>query len=221
MVVWPEGTKPVDVACAIINPLSAIGLFTRASQLGYQSVLVSAANSALGHMMIRYFSQHGKNVHGIVRQASQAQQLLNLGAKSVFVDKDAEHTELLQQIQQLKEKTCFLDCIGGEFAGSVFNALPAQSTMLNYGRLSKQRLSNIDVGGLYYQDKRIEGFWLNTFMRTASREQLQQAQTALIAGFDKFFTSKVGKIYKLSEYESAMHEALKPASPGKIILDCS
>jgi len=34
-------------------------------------------------------------------------------------------------------KTVFLDCVGGQFAGSVFNALSPDSIMVNYGRLSK------------------------------------------------------------------------------------
>ena len=38
---------------------------------------------------------------------------------------------------QLKGRSVFLDCIGGNFAGHVLNALPPNSLMVNYGRLSK------------------------------------------------------------------------------------
>lgn len=155
MVVWPSGTKPIDVACAIVNPLSAIGMLSRVNTLGYGSVLLSASNSELSRMMIRYFTHQKKQVYGMVRNINQREELLSLGAADIFVDTDAEHHALLKKVEQLKEKVCFLDCIGGDFAGSVFNSLPAESTMVNYGRLSKQRLGNVDVGGLYYQNKRI------------------------------------------------------------------
>lgn len=59
----------------------------------------------------------------------------------------------------------FLDCVGGSYAGRVFNTLPAESTMVNYGRLSQENLGDIDLGGLYYRDKRIRGFWLNNYLK--------------------------------------------------------
>ena len=34
-------------------------------------------------------------------------------------------------------KAVFLDCVSGNFAGEVFNTLPPQSLLINYGRLSK------------------------------------------------------------------------------------
>jgi NADPH:quinone reductase-like Zn-dependent oxidoreductase len=34
-------------------------------------------------------------------------------------------------------KTVFLDCVGGNVAGQIFNVLPPNSVMVNYGRLSK------------------------------------------------------------------------------------
>lgn len=48
----------------------------------------------------------------------------------------------MEDIPKIKELTgqgrsAFLDCVGGEFAGKVFNALPKDSIMVNYGRLSK------------------------------------------------------------------------------------
>jgi NADPH-dependent curcumin reductase CurA len=49
----------------------------------------------------------------------------------------------MEQIDELKKelinhgKTVFFDCVGGNFAGQVFNILPPNSTMINYGRLSK------------------------------------------------------------------------------------
>lgn len=75
LIVWPEGTEPLDVACAIINPLSAIGLRTRIQSHGYKSVLLSAANSALNQMMIKYLKSLGMHVYGMVRNPDQVKDL--------------------------------------------------------------------------------------------------------------------------------------------------
>lgn len=68
-----------------------------------------------------------------------------------------------------------MDCVGGDVAGGIFNHLPDNSTMINYGRLSKQRLGNIDIGEIYYKNKKIEGFWLVNFMKTLTKEQAIEA----------------------------------------------
>jgi len=37
--------------------------------------------------------------------------------------------------------------------------------MINYGRLSKENLGAIDLGELYYRNKKIRGFWLNNYLQ--------------------------------------------------------
>ena len=71
LVVWPKGTNPINVACAIVNPLSAIGMLSRINKLNYGTVLLSASNSELSRIIIRYFTHKGHTVNGIVRNRSQ------------------------------------------------------------------------------------------------------------------------------------------------------
>jgi NADPH:quinone reductase-like Zn-dependent oxidoreductase len=65
----------------------------------------------------------------------------------------------------LKGKTIFIDCVGGQYAGKVLNILPNESQLICYGRLSGEDLGGIDLGGLYYQNKVIRGFWLNRWLK--------------------------------------------------------
>lgn len=64
----------------------------------------------------------------------------------------------------------FLDCVGGNYAGQTFNVLPKASIMVNYGRLSKENLGSIDLAELYFKDKSIRGFWLNTYLASIGKE---------------------------------------------------
>jgi hypothetical protein len=69
----------------------------------------------------------------------------------------------------LKSERCtFLDSVGGLFAGRTFNLLPKDSVMINYGRLSKENLGEIDLGQLYFANKSIKGFWMNTYLNEIS-----------------------------------------------------
>lgn len=62
----------------------------------------------------------------------------------------------------------FLDCVGGNFAGGIFNILPSDSMMVNYGRLSKENLGSIDLAELYFKNKFIRGFWLSTYLKSVT-----------------------------------------------------
>lgn len=77
-------------------------------------------------------------------------------------------------------KTLFMDCVGGSYAGQVFNALPPKSVMVNYGRLSKENLGSIDLGELYYREKKIEGFWLNNYLRDISWDKARSIKREII-----------------------------------------
>ena len=64
-----------------------------------------------------------------------------------------------------QQKTVFLDCVGGPFAGNLFNSLSLNSVMVNYGRLSKEHLQGVDLGELYFANKKIRGFWMSTYLK--------------------------------------------------------
>ena len=70
------------------------------------------------------------------------------------------------------DNSVFYDCVGGNFAGTIFNILPKNSIMVNYGRLSKEQLGSIDLGELYFKNKQIRGFWLNTYLKSITSSQL-------------------------------------------------
>lgn len=42
--------------------------------------------------------------------------------------------------------------------------------MICYGRQSGEDLGGIDLGGLYYANKSIRGFWLNNWLKAADRD---------------------------------------------------
>lgn len=56
-------------------------------------MLLSAANSQLARAAIQYLTLHKINVYGTVRDESQVEELLNLGAKRIFVG-DSNLSEL-------------------------------------------------------------------------------------------------------------------------------
>lgn len=76
----------------------------------------------------------------------------------------------------MQGKSIFLDSVGGNFAGKVFNTLSPESQMICYGKQSGEDLGGIDMGGLYYADKIIRGFWLNNWLKNSNKEDIIRAK---------------------------------------------
>ena len=79
----------------------------------------------------------------------------------------------------------------------MFNSLPADSIMVSYGRLSKEPLNSIDLGELYFKNKRIEGFWLNTFLKHITSKQLDEVKHQVVEHHKDVFFQLIRKEYPL------------------------
>lgn len=133
-------------------------------------MLLSAAASQLSFSIVKSLKDLKKSVkiYGMTRSDKKNDQLLDLGVEKVF----PIHDDRCEGAKEISGRTVFLDCVGGNFAGRVFNSLPAKSLMINFGKLSGQPLGEIDLGELYYRDKHIKGFWLNNWLQNVSNEEL-------------------------------------------------
>ena len=92
--------------------------------------------------------------------------------------------------------------------------------MVNYGRLSQENLGEIDLGGLYYRDKRIRGFWLNNYLKEINETTLAKIKSSVVQN-SELFKQKIRKVYPMEEYQDAMRASIKDQSEGKILLSLS
>jgi hypothetical protein len=68
--------------------------------------------------------------------------------------------------------------------------------MVNYGRLSKENLGSVDLAELYFKNKFIRGFWLNTYLKSVSDSQLAQAKAEIVQNHP-IFKQKIRRVYPL------------------------
>lgn len=66
--VLPERLDFIQGACSFINPLSALAMLEYIKQGKHKTVINTAGNSSLGHMMIRLFRKSGIEIISIVRK---------------------------------------------------------------------------------------------------------------------------------------------------------
>lgn len=151
-----------------INPLSVIGLCEIVSQRKASHILLSAAASNVNKMAVQYLSTRliNKTILGMSRSSNYDKELKKLGYDKLF---RMDEFGSVKRAFGEETNTAFLDCVGGNFAGQTFNVLPRGSIMVNYGRLSKENLGSIDLAELYFKDKSIRGFWLNTYLASIGK----------------------------------------------------
>jgi NADPH:quinone reductase len=170
--------KDVDLeqgATLLINPMTAWGLMHEARRGKHRAVVQTAAASALGRMIVRLGKRLSVPIINVVRRAEQVELLRGLGAEYVVNSSEPEFDKQLRELCHQLGASIGFDAVAGEMSAIVLRAQPRGSRLLVYGALSLQP-SQADPASLIFEGKRLEGFWLNAWLR--SRTLLGQLRLA-------------------------------------------
>lgn len=156
---------PADVpmdkgASTIVNPLTVLCMLREAVARKQRHILHTAAASQLGLMLIREARTMGIDVICVVRREEQAEACRAVGAQDVFVSTAPDFLSALRERLTAVKCQLAFDAVGGEMTGLIFNALPPHATVKVYGGLSLEPCRGIDIGGLIFANKRVEGFYM-------------------------------------------------------------
>jgi NADPH:quinone reductase-like Zn-dependent oxidoreductase len=162
-------------ATLIVNPLMAWALMAEARRGRHRALVQTAAASALGKMVIRLGHRFSIPVINVVRRAEQLELLSAMGVKHMVHSGAPDFDARLRELCQSLGATLGFDAVAGEMSGRVLRAQPTGSRLLVYGELS-QAPAQIPPASLIFESKRVEGFWLSTWMRR--RNPLSQLRVA-------------------------------------------
>ncbi|CAD8134112.1 unnamed protein product [Paramecium pentaurelia] len=149
-------------ASSIINPVTVILMLIETQELGAKAIVHTAAGSALGRMLVRYFQDSGIDVINVVRRQEQVDLLQKEGAKYVLNQTSETFFKDLNVLATQLNATVFFDAIGGSLTGQILSQLPNKSTALVYGLLSGQPISDVTANDLLFKSKIVKGFLLPT-----------------------------------------------------------
>jgi len=209
---------PFDVgASCFVNPFTALAFADIAHARGDKYILISAAASALGKMIIKISNRLGFGVIALVRRQEQVEALLKLGAKQVF---DTSSKDWEQELtESCKKHSCKLafDAVAGSLTGKILQCMPPGSVIKVYGGLSEQActVSPID---LVFQDKKVEGFWLSAYIKTKYTVGLLKWQKNLKELIKTDLKSDVQGEYRLEQFGAALLQYTSNMSAGKILI---
>lgn len=215
-----EEMKIEQAACFAINPFTAYGLYETAIKNNSPAIILNAAASQVSRFVQVIAKNNNIDVINIVRKKEQIKELKSLGGKYVLNSNDEDFEKSLKEIANHLNATTAFDAVAGDLAGKIINAMPPKSELIVYGGLSAKPISEIDVLGIIFKNKKISGFNLNQWIESKinigefSRisEELQQM---FISGELKTI---IQNTYKFDDVIKGMRQYLSNMSGGKILL---
>lgn len=196
----PESVPVADAASHFVNPYTAYGFVdtVRSRHVASSSsprpgFIHTAACSQLGQMLVKLCLKEEITLINVVRRKSQAETLRSLGAEHIVnSSEEGWETTLKSKIKELGIQFAF-DAVAGEMTGKLLSMLPRKGTCFVYGRLSNEPCSNVQPLDLIYRRKKIEGFFLSSWMKKGG----------------------IASMYLRSKRATAaVHEGLAPAATG-------
>lgn len=204
-------------AMMLVNPLTAWALIDRATRDGRKGVLLNAANSALGRMMIRTARHRGLNVVAIVRSTQHVAALQALGANAVVVSEEADFADTLKDACVAHGCGIGFDAVAGKQTGQMLAALPRGARVLTYGALSLEPVQ-VDVGTLLFGNRAVEGFWLTEWIRRRGMGTVIRAMVDIQTSLADCMRTDVHATYAFADAAAGIRAYQDAMGAGKIVL---
>ena len=215
----PDGLSDEQAATFFVNPASALVMVRYLFKVPVGAwLLQTAANSALGRIVIRLGKMYGFRTINVVRRREQVALLQKLGGDAVICSADESVPERVQQLTAGAGVPFALDAVGGATGSEVVRCLGACGRLLVYGTLAEEPLS-FSPRALIVGQKRVAGFWLSEWVR-------KQGVLTMLGLFrrvgrlfrDNIATTEIAASYTLDQIQEAVRHAAAPGRNGKVLL---
>ncbi|EAS01170.1 zinc-binding dehydrogenase family oxidoreductase (macronuclear) [Tetrahymena thermophila SB210] len=206
-----------QAASSFINPLTVINMLEIVKEAKVKAIVNSAASSALGRMIVRYFKKNGIDVINIVRRPEQIDILKQEGATYILNQNDKDFLNQLNKITNQLNATIFFDAVAGSFTGEVLTQMPIYSTAYVYGFLSGKNFS-IPTYEFIYNKQNIQGFSITSRLLTLSPEKRKKQLEIVQEFIQTDFKTDIANEFPIKNIEKAINYYSQNMSEGKVLL---
>lgn len=213
-----DGVSDVDGAAMIVNPLTALAMFSIVREEGEKAFVLTAGASQLCKLIMGVAREEGYRPIAIVRRDDQIELLKAAGAAHVLNASAPDYEEKLQAVMRDEKPRILLDAVTGPQAAHIFHVMPRRARWIIYGRLDATLPAIEEPGQMIFMHKKIEGFWLTEWFRTAGDKARMDAVMRAQKNFaDGTWKTDVTATIPLSRaVEELADELAKPN--GKVFL---
>jgi NADPH:quinone reductase-like Zn-dependent oxidoreductase len=213
-----DDVADADGAALVVNPLTALAMIGLVADARSPAVVLTAAGSELGRLMIALARDRGIAAIAAIRSPTAAAELAAAGAAEVLVTSDPDHARRLPAVMRALKPRVMLDAVGDGAAAALFFAMPAGARWISYGKLSAEPPVLTQMGQLIFMGKSIAGFWLSRWLAEAAPAARAAAVDEAQARFaDGRWHTRLAATLSLAEAPAGLAAALA-AGGGKVML---
>jgi NADPH:quinone reductase-like Zn-dependent oxidoreductase len=208
-----------QAAMFFVNPMTAFAMTRRVLKVAPgEWLLQTAANSALGKMVIRLGARFGFKTLNIVRRQECVAELKDLGGTEVVACQAGELIERVAAITGGRGVRCAIDPVGGAAASAVVRCLAPGGRLLLYGTLTADPIT-FSPRDLMTPAASVEGFWLARWMnRLGLWQKLRLVRSVSRLVREGVLTAEIGRTFDIDAVTDAVTAAEQPGRKGKILL---
>lgn len=214
----PPHVDPRQLAMLRVNPPTAyLMLHDFVAPRPGQWVIQNAANSGVGHCLIRLTREAGMKSVNVVRRPELIAPLRAFGADAVLVDgPDLDHR--VRDAIGGGLLPLAIDAVGGGGTQRLARCVDDGGTVVNYGVLSGEACL-VDGRETVFRDVSLRGFWLRRWFMQTPPERIAALYRELAAKLaDGTLAVDVEAVYPIRRIKEAVAHAARAGRAGKILV---
>ncbi len=214
----PPHVDPRQLAMLRVNPPTAyLMLRDFVAPRPGQWVIQNAANSGVGHCLIRLAREAGLKSVNVVRRPELVAPLRAFGADAALVDGPDLDQRVRAEIGA-GALPLAIDAVGGGATQRLARCVDDGGTVVNYGVLSGEAC-RVDARETIFRDVSLRGFWLRRWFMQTPPERIAALFRELAAKLaDGTLAVDVEAIYPIRRIKEAVAHAARGGRAGKILV---
>jgi NADPH:quinone reductase-like Zn-dependent oxidoreductase len=214
----PENVDPKQLAMLRVNPPTAyLMLHQIVAPKPGQWVIQNAANSGVGHCLIRLARLAGLKTINVVRREQLVKPLREFGGDVVLTDGPDLDARVRTAIGEAALPLA-IDAVGGSGTQRLARCVSDGGTVVNYGVLSGEPCM-VDGRETVFRDVRLQGFWLRKWFVDTPPAQIAALYRELASKVaDGTLAVEVEAVYPIRKIKDAVAHAARSGRSGKILV---
>jgi NADPH:quinone reductase-like Zn-dependent oxidoreductase len=214
----PGDVDPKQLAMLRVNPPTAyLMLHQIVAPKPGQWVIQNAANSGVGHCLIRLTRLAGVKTVNVVRREELVAPLRAFGGDVVLTDGPDLAARVRAAIGEAALPLA-IDAVGGSGTQRLARCLSDGGTVVNYGMLSGEPCI-VDGRETVFRDVRLQGFWLRKWFVDTTPAQIAALYRELASKVaDGTLAVEVEAVYPIRKIKEAVAHAARGGRSGKILV---
>jgi NADPH:quinone reductase-like Zn-dependent oxidoreductase len=215
-VVEAPDADPRQLAMVTINPATAHVLLERTDLTAGDWIGQTAANSAVGRLVVALARRRGIRTLNVVRRDDAAAEIRAAGGDVVLVSGPDLAHRIADELGDRRLRLV-LDPLGADHAAELIGALDFGGTAVTYGSLTGAP-TGPSTQALLSREIRFTGFWLgNWYARTPPRQVADTLSFLARLVADGELSVPVEATYRLDEHHKAFAHAETSRRDGKVL----